>query len=113
RLGVRVLSGLRGDVVIPRHGTSVTTGWVAENSGLTPSDMTFANVSLTPHHAGSLSEMSRQLIQQSDPSIEQLLRDDMSYGVAQAIDSALIVGGNSNEPDGVCATLVSANATLA
>lgn len=113
RLGVRVLSGLRGNVSIPKHGTSVVSGWVAENSALTPSDMTFGNVALTPKHVGALSEMSRQLIQQSDPSIEQLLRDDMSFAIAQAIDSALIEGGGANEPDGVTATLATANGTLA
>lgn len=112
RLGVRVLSGLRGDVHIPKHGTSVTSAWVAENSGLSPSDMTFGNVSLTPKHVGSLSEMSRQLIQQSDPSIEMLLREDMAFALAKAIDGALIVGGGSNQPSGVIDTLGSANATL-
>lgn len=113
RLGVRVLSGLRGNVTIPKHGTSTVAGWVAENSALTPSDMTFGDVSLTPKHVGALSEMSRQLIQQSDPSVEQLLRDDLSFKVAEAIDGALIVGGAANEPDGVIATLGAANGTLA
>lgn len=113
RLGVRVLSGLRGNVSIPKHGSSVTAGWVAENSALSPSDMTFDNVGLTPKHVGALSEMSRQLIQQSDPTIESLLRDDMSFQIAQAIDSALIQGGGSNEPDGIIATLGTANGTLA
>lgn len=113
RLGVRVLSGLRGDVTIPKHGSGVTTGWVAENSALNASDMTFANVTLAPKHAGCLSEMSRQLIQQSDPSIERLLRDDMAFNIAKAIDAALIHGGGTNEPDGVTATLGTANGTLA
>ncbi len=113
RLGVRVLSGLRGNVSIPKHGTSVTSGWVAENSALTASDMTFDNVSLAPKHVGALSEMSRQLIQQSDPSIERLLRDDLSYQIAKAIDTALIVGGGLNEPDGITTTLAAANGTLA
>ncbi|HMO48761.1 MAG TPA: phage major capsid protein [Rubrivivax sp.] len=113
RLGVRVLSGLRGNVSIPKHGTSTTAGWVAENSALTPSDMTFDNVGLTPKHVGALSEMSRQLIQQSDPSIEALLRDDLAFQLAQAIDSALIHGGGSHEPAGVIATLGGPNGTLA
>lgn len=112
RLGVRVLSGLRGDVSIPKAGNSTVSGWVAENSALTPSDMTFGNVGLTPKHVGALSEMSRQLIQQSDPTIEALLRDDLAFGIAQAIDSALIAGGGANEPDGVIATLGTANGTL-
>lgn len=113
RLGVRVLSGLRGNVSIPKHGTGTTSGWVAENSALSASDMTFGNVALSPKHVGVLSEMSRQLIQQSDPSIERLLRDDMSYQIAKAIDSALIKGGGTNEPKGVTATLATANGTLA
>jgi HK97 family phage major capsid protein len=53
------------------------------------------------------------LIQQSDPSIEQLLRDDLSFEIAKAIDAALIQGGGANEPDGVIATLGAPNGTLA
>ncbi|WP_242107206.1 phage major capsid protein [Luteimonas aquatica] len=113
RLGVRVLSGLRGNVSIPKAGNSVTTGWVADNGSLTAADMTFGNASLAPKHVGALSEMSRTLIQQSDPSIETLLQEDMSFNLAKAIDRALIVGGGTNEPDGVTATLATANATLA
>jgi len=113
RLGVRVLSGLRGNVSIPKHGSAVASGWVAENSALSASDMSFGNVGLTPKHVGALSEMSRQLIQQSDPSIERLLRDDLSFAIAKAIDGALIQGGGANEPSGVIATLGTANGTLA
>lgn len=113
RLGVRVLSGLSGNVSIPKYGTGVTTGWVADNSALTPSDMTHDTVTLAPKHAGSLSEMSRSLIMQSTPDIEQLLRDDMAASLAAAIDGVTIVGGGANEPDGVTATLAAANATLA
>lgn len=103
-LGVRVLSGLQGDVVIPAYGTGVSSGWVAENGALTASDQTYGSKTLTPRHVGSLSEMSRQLIQQSSPSIEQLLRDDMSFALAAALDSALIKGGGANEPTGIIAT---------
>ena len=104
RLGVRVLSGLSGNVSIPKHGTGMTVGWVAENAALTPSDMTFDDVSLSPKHAGGLCEMSRQLIMQSSPDVEQLVRSDLSFMLAQAIDSALIQGGGTNQPTGVLAT---------
>ncbi len=113
RLGVRVLSGLTGNVSIPKFGTGTTTGWVAENSALTASDMTFDSVTLAPKHAGGLVEMSRQLLQQSSPDIEQLVRNDLSFMLAQAIDSALIKGGGSNEPTGVLATSGVQTANLA
>ncbi|MBN9461161.1 MAG: phage major capsid protein [Burkholderiales bacterium] len=105
RLGVRVLSGLSGNVSIPKHGSGLTVGWVAENSALTPSDMSFDSVMLSPRHAGGLTELSRQLIQQSSPDIERLVREDLAAMLAQAIDSALIKGGGANEPDGVLASV--------
>jgi len=105
RLGVRVLSGLSGNVSIPKHGSGLTVGWVAENAALTPSDMTFDSVTLAPKHAGGMTELSRQLIQQSSPDIEQLVREDLAAMLAQAIDSALINGGGANEPTGVLASV--------
>jgi HK97 family phage major capsid protein len=104
QLGARVLIGLSGNVEIPAYGSGVSSGWIAENGALTPSGMTFGQRTLTPKHVGSLAEMSRQLIQQSSPGIEQLLRDDMAFALAQAIDSAMILGGGTNEPTGILAT---------
>lgn len=113
RLGVRVLSGLTGNLSIPKFGTGTTTGWVAENAALPTGDMTFDSVGLAPKHAGGISEMSRQLLMQSSPDIEQLVRDDLSFMLAQAIDSALIKGGGTNEPDGVLETVGIQTASLA
>ena len=112
-LGARVLTGLAGDVSIPAYGSGVTSGWVAENGPLSESGMTFDTKSLTPRHVGALAEMSRQLIQQSSPGIEQLLRDDMAYALAQAIDGAMILGGGTSEPDGILSTTGVQTASLA
>jgi HK97 family phage major capsid protein len=113
RLGVRVLSGLSGNVSIPKYGSGMTTGWVAENSALSATDMDFDSVTLAPKHAGGIGEMSRQLLMQSSPDIEQLVRDDLGALLAQAIDSALILGGGTNEPDGVLSTVGIQTANLA
>lgn len=104
RLGVRVLSGLTGNLSVPKYGTGTTTGWVAENAALPTGGMTFEGVTMSPKHAGGITEMSRQLLQQSSPDIEQLVRSDISAMLAQAIDKALIQGGGTNEPKGVLAT---------
>jgi HK97 family phage major capsid protein len=113
QLGVRVLSGLTGNVSIPKYGTGTSVGWVAENSALTPSEMGFDSVGLAPKHAGGMTEMSRQLLQQSSPDIEQLVRSDLSFMLAQAIDSALIMGGGANQPKGVLSTAGIQSASLA
>lgn len=113
KLGVRVLSGLTGNVSIPKFGTGTATGWVADNAALSTSDMSFDSVTLSPKHAGGIVEMSRQLIQQGSPSIEQLVRDDLSFMLAQAIDAAIIQGGGANEPDGILSTSGIQTASLA
>jgi HK97 family phage major capsid protein len=114
RLGARVLSGLRGDLSIPKYGTGLTTGWVDENEALTESNMTFDSVSLTPHHAGALTELSRQLVQQSSPDVEDLVRSDMGAALAQAIDAAMIDGGaTAKEPTGILRASGTLSSTLA
>lgn len=113
RLGVRVLTGLSGNVVIPKHGTGTSVGWVAEGGTLSGADMTFDSVTLTPKHAGGITEMSRQLIQQSSPDVEQLVRDDLMAMIAQAIDSALINGGGTNQPTGILQAAGTQTASLA
>ena len=113
RLGVRVLSGLHGNVSVPKHGTGLSVGWVAENASLPESDMAPDSVTLTPKHAGGVTEVSRQAIQQSSPDIEALIREDFSFAIARAIDSALIKGGGANEPKGVLSTTGIQTANLA
>ena len=49
--------------------------------------------------------MSRQLIQQSSPDIESLVREDLSYLVAQNIDKAIIAGTGVKDPLGILNTL--------
>lgn len=45
--------------------------------------------------------------------MEQLVRDDFAFLLAQAIDSALIMGGGTNEPKGVLSTAGVQTASLA
>lgn len=100
-LGAKVLNGLQGNVDIPKLKASATAGWVAENSGLSPSDVGFTKVSMTPKHAGALTEFSRNMLLQTSPGIEELVRDDFAKILAEAVDAAAIKGGGSNEPDGI------------
>lgn len=104
-LGATVLSNLVGNVDIPRLKGSVTTGWVAENAAISASDAQFDKVSLTPKHVGAIAEYSRNMLLQSSPDIEQLLRNDMAGVLGEAVDLAAIAGtGASNQPLGILGT---------
>lgn len=105
-LGVRVLSGLVGNVSIPKFGSGLETGWVTEGQAVPEGEMGFDAITLTPRHVGGKSEMSRQLLQQSAPGIEQLVREDLSFLIAKQIDRAIINGsGLAGEPRGILNTL--------
>ncbi|WP_341304110.1 phage major capsid protein [Pseudomonas sp. TMP25] len=104
-MGVRVLSGLTGNVSIPKFGTGLATGWITEGSAVPEGTMAFGEVTLTPKHVGGKTEMSRQLIQQSAPGIEQLVREDLSFLIAKQIDAAIINGtGLAGQPLGILNT---------
>lgn len=102
--GARVLSGLSGNLDLPRLKASATSGWVAENAALSKSDHQFDKVALTPKHVGALTEFSRNMLLQSSPDIEALVRADFASILAEAVDRAAINGGGSNEPDGIVQT---------
>lgn len=102
RLGATTLTGLTGDVVIPREVDSPNVGWVAEDQALSIDGATFDSLTLTPHHVGVITELSRQLLQQSSPQVEQLIRNMMSRNIALEIDRAAIAGsGTGAEPRGI------------
>ena len=100
-LGATVLSNLRGNVDIPRLKQSATAGWVAENAALSSSDHQFNKVQLTPKHAGTITEFSRNMVLQSSPDVEQLVRNDFAAVLAETIDQAAISGGGGDEPTGI------------
>lgn len=105
QLGARVLTGLTSNVDIPRMTQSAAVGWVAENQALNFSNEGFDKISLRPKHAGAIVEMSRNMLQQSTPDIEQLVRGDLAAVLARALDSAAIYGdGTANNPVGILHT---------
>ena len=102
-LGATTLAGLTGDVTIPRETDSPQAGWVKENVALPYDDAAFDSLTLTPHHVGVITEISRQMLMQSSPAIEQLIRNMQARNIALEIDRAGLngKGGTSAEPRGL------------
>ena len=102
QLGARVLPGLKGDTVLPKATGSATAFWVGESEALTESNTTYSSIKLEPKTVGALTAFSRQLALQSNPSIEALLRDDISAVVGLAVDKALLHGtAAAKQPVGI------------
>lgn len=105
QLGARVLSGLVGNVAIPRLKQDATAAWVNENQAIPASDLAFGQVSMTPKHVGARTEFSRNMLLQSSPDIETLVRADFAAVLAAEVDRAAIAGsGTAPEPLGILNT---------
>lgn len=101
-LGPTMLTGLVGNVSIPRQATATATYWVTENTALTQAEATFDNVTLSPKQIGTRSQYSRLMLQQSTPDIESVVRNDLIQQIALGIDLASISGtGLSGQPTGI------------
>lgn len=105
RLGARIMSNLQGNVAIPKLATGTSTYWVAEDGAPTEGQPVFSSVSLSPKNLASFVQISRNLLVQSDPSVETVIQDDITRAIAVAIDAAALAGtGASNQPTGILAT---------
>lgn len=105
RLGARFLTGLRGDVDIPKLTAGATFYWLAEGADVTDSNATLASITLSPKTIAGSVPMTRKLLKQSDPSVEAIIRQDLILGAALAIDTAVIAGtGLNGQPQGIIGT---------
>lgn len=105
QLGTRMLTGLVGNLDLPRRtGTSIVY-WVAEGAGPAESEGTFDLLQFRPKTLGVLTAMTRLMMIQSTPDIEMLARDDLAQVMSLEIDRACIDGsGTAGQPRGILQT---------
>ena len=105
-LGVQTLSGLIGDVAIPRRSGVASTGYLSsETAALSQAESTFDQISMTPKTLGTLSKFSRNMLIQSTPGIEDLVRTDILDGINVGLDLGILNGsGSSGQPTGIMQT---------
>lgn len=105
QMGAKLLTGLQGNVAIPRQTGGATAYWVAEGNAPTESTQAVDQVPMSPKTVGAFTDISRKLLLQSSIGVEQFVRDDLATVLALALDLAAINGsGSSNQPTGILAT---------
>lgn len=104
RLGATVLNGLTDNLDLPRLKSSGVVGWVGEHQEGPQDDPTFDKVSMGPKTVTGSYEISRRMMIQA-PQIEQILRADLGFLLAQALDLAAAFGtGTGSSPQGIVNT---------
>ena len=103
RLGAKQLSGLVGNVNVPKQTAAASAFWLSsETTQITENEQTFGQMALAPHTVGAYTEISRLLLLQSSPDVEGIVNADLAAVAALAIDKGALSGsGSSGQPTGI------------
>ena len=104
RMGARTLTDLRGPIIFPKQTGASTAYWMGEAGGadVTASNITFGTLTMSPKTMQATGAVSRQLLVQSTPDVEGLVREDIAAVHALGWDRAGLHGtGDNNQPTGL------------
>lgn len=103
--GAQMLTGLQGNIAIPRQTGAASVFWVTEGNPPTESQQAFDQVAMAPKTAGAFVDVSRRMMLQSSLDVEAFVRNDLATIIALAIDLGALNGtGTGGQPRGVLQT---------
>ena len=100
--GMQTISGLVGDIAIPKGG-KVTAAWITqENGDATKTTPTLGQISATPHTVGAYVDITRKLLLQASIDVQGFVTRELVYAIAYALEAAGFNGsGSSGQPTGL------------
>jgi hypothetical protein len=114
-LGATILDNLiGGNLKLPRATGGGIASWLPETGPGADADQSFDSFTLIPKRITASTVVSRQLILQSSPDIEDFVARDLSTAIAIAVDNAAINGsGTPPQPMGILHYPVNASGAYA
>ena len=101
KLGARMISGLQGDISIPRQLTGSTAYWVSETGSITQSSATYGQIVGRPRRIGTSVPYSKQFLAQTSLSAETEVVNDSDASIALELDRVALRGVGGAEPLGI------------
>ncbi len=99
------LGGLVGNVAIPKQTSTASVYWLPEGGSSTASDFAGSQLYGTPHRMSVQGSWTKQLMLQSTPAVEMLVRNDQGRAAAVEEDRVVFLGsGAGGEPIGIINT---------
>jgi HK97 family phage major capsid protein/HK97 family phage prohead protease len=95
RMGARYLTGLVGNIAIPKQTGGATFAFVSESGTGSNSGQTIGQVPMTPKTGMARTQLSRKLLLQSSLDVESFIRNDLATIVGLGIQQAAINGSGS------------------
>jgi HK97 family phage major capsid protein len=89
------------DFRVPAVTTDPSASWVAEGAEISPSDMTLAEVTVTPSKVAGLSIISNELATDSSPAAANAVGSGLARDIARQVDNAFFGDLASPAPAGL------------
>lgn len=102
--GALVLTGLQGNVDLPRYTKASDPTKKAENAAADELSPTFTSLSLSPKRLPAFIDISDQLLAQSSSVLESFLQAELTAQLRGVQETAFFHGAGTNEPTGIAAT---------
>lgn len=103
---VTVVPGIRSNsVLVPRQTAVETVAWTADNAPKTSTDETFAQVSVNIYTLAGIAKVSNQLLEDSAPAVDSIVKDSLAKGLGIEEDRAMINGSGTGQPTGIINTV--------
>lgn len=102
KVGADWLTGLRGDIQIPRYSGSQVF-WAGEVSEASDGAGAFDDIKLTPHRLTAYIDVSKQLLMQASEDVEAMLLSDITRAVYEKLDQSIFSAatGTTEQPAGI------------
>lgn len=105
QLGALVLTGLSGNVSIPKETTGATAGWFAAGGTAPDAGTVFGKLQLSTKMIAGFTRYDRFMLLQGLASIDMLIERSLQRALAVGIDKGAIQGsGASGQPTGITNT---------
>lgn len=101
QLGMQMLTGLDGDVDLPKKTSGSSFVWLGEGEDAQDSSFDFTTLNMTPKTIAGAIPVTRKLRKQASRSIEALIINDLLDGMGVAIDYAMLAGPGGKAPLGL------------
>lgn len=108
--GPRRLPVPSGNLTVPKLTAGATATWGGESRNIGASEQTFGQRRLDLKKLSVLTAISNELLRDSSPALDAIVRDDLANNAAVVVDAALIRGtGSVFAPRGVYSQVAAAN----
>lgn len=101
QLGMKLLTGLEGDIDLPKKTSGSAFQWLGEGEDAIDSDFDLTTLNMTPKTIAGAIPLTRKLRKQASRSVESLIITDLVDGMGVAIDYAMLAGPGGKSPLGL------------